>query len=416
MHEMTGYVFPNDVHIHWSLMIVMYPYITGLVAGAFIVSSLYHVFGRQELKPIGRLALATSLCFLSVAVVPLLNHLGHPERGPYVVITPNWSSAMAGFGFIYTCYLVLLFLEIWFVYRQVIVLTARRSRGLKRWLYAGLALGTYDISEPALAIDRKLVVTLAAIGIPAACLLHGYVGFIFGALKSNPWWSTPLMPIIFLFSAVVSGIAALIILYQAAMKFRGQRIEPECVSSLARWLWLFMILTVTLELLEIMTLAYERSEEWQIIEPLLTTRLSVSFISVQMVLGSLIPFILLMIVVVMNRYLDDRVRNTLSVVASLLLLVQVFFMRWNVVIGGQIFSKSLRGFRAPYAPLLFEKEGVLAAVLIFIAPFLLLLVFNRILPLYEEDEEAIGPVGQAAASSASRDAKPVAGGGPAPGH
>jgi Ni/Fe-hydrogenase subunit HybB-like protein len=383
----SGYVFPNDYHIGWSLMIVMYPYVTGLVAGAFIVSSLYHVFGRQEFRPIGRLALATSLCFLAVATAPLLNHLGHPLRGPNVVVTPNWSSAMAGFGFIYTLYLIIVLLEIWFVYRRDIILTAQRSRGLKRWIYAALALGTYDLSPEAQAIDRKVVTVLAAIGIPGACLLHGYVGFLFGALKSNPWWSTPLMPIIFLFSAVVSGIAALQLLYQVAMKFRGQRIEPACVAGLARWLWLFMILTVTLELLEIVTLAYESSEKWLIIRPLLATRLSVSFISIQMVMGSLIPFILLMIVVLMNRYLHDRVRNTLSVVASLLLLLQVFAMRWNVVIGGQIFSKSLRGFRDPYTPHLFEKEGVLAAVAIFVAPFLLLVLFGKILPLFSAAEE-----------------------------
>jgi len=386
----SGFVFPNDYHIGWSLMIVMYPYVTGLVAGAFIVSSLYHVFGRKEFKPIGRLALATSLCFLAVATAPLLNHLGHPLRGPSVVVTPNWSSAMAGFGFIYTIYLAIVLLEIWFVYRTDIILTARRSRGLKRWLYAALALGTYDISPEAQAIDRKVVIVLAAIGIPGACLLHGYVGFLFGALKSNPWWSTPLMPIIFLFSAVVSGIAALQLLYQVSMKYRGQRIEPDCVAGLNRWLWLFMILTVTLELLEIMTLAYEGSEKWLIIRPLLTTRLSVSFISVQMVMGSLIPFILLMIVVLMNRYLHDRVRNTLSVVASLLLLVQVFSMRWNVVIGGQLFSKSLRGFRDPYTPHLFEKEGVLAAVAILVTPFLLLVLFGKILPLFSPKEDAAG--------------------------
>jgi Ni/Fe-hydrogenase subunit HybB-like protein len=378
----SGYAFPNDLHIGWSLMIVMYPYVTGLVAGAFIVSSLYHVFGRKEFKPIGRLALATSLCFLGVATAPLLNHLGHPLRGPNVVVTPNWSSAMAGFGFIYTLYLLIVLLEIWFVYRHDIILIARRSRGLRRWFYAALALGTYDISEEALAIDHKVVTVLAAIGIPGACLLHGYVGFLFGALKSNPWWSTPLMPIIFLFSAVVSGIAALQILYQAAMKFRGQRIDPACVAGLSRWLWLFMILTVTLESLEIMTLAYESSEKWMIIRPLLTTRLSVSFIGIQMIMGALIPFILLMIAVLMNRYLHDKVRNTLAIVASLLLLVQVFAMRWNVVIGGQIFSKSLRGFRDPYVPHLFEKEGVLAAVAIFVAPFIFLVIFNTILPLF----------------------------------
>ena len=62
MHE-TTFVFPNDVHPPWSIMIVLYPYITGLVAGAFVVSALYHVFHREALRPVARLALVTSLCF-----------------------------------------------------------------------------------------------------------------------------------------------------------------------------------------------------------------------------------------------------------------------------------------------------------------------------------------------------------------
>ena len=391
--ELTGFLFPNDVHIHWSLMIVMYPYITGLVAGAFIVSSLYHVFGREELKPLGRFALVTSLCFLGVATAPLLNHLGHPERALNVVVTPNFSSAMAGFGFLFTAYFIIVLLEIWFVFRVDIIHIAAASRGFKRWFYATLALGVYDVSDEAQAYDHKVIRVLAAVGIPMACLLHGYVGFLFGALKSNPWWSTPLMPVIFLFSAVVSGIALLVVLYQVAMKMKGLPIDPAAISSLARWLWLFMIMSLTLELLEIITLAYEKAEEWEVIGHLLTHQLSISFISLQMVVGGLIPFILLMVVVLMDRYMDDRIRNTLTMVSSLLLLVQVLSMRWNVVIGGQMFSKSMRGFRETYVPGMFEKEGILAAVLIFVVPFLLLVVVERILPSFDhlnlgEHEEA----------------------------
>jgi Ni/Fe-hydrogenase subunit HybB-like protein len=396
--ELTGYLFPNDVHIHWSLMIVLYPYITGLVAGAFIVSSLYHVFGREELRPIGRFALATSLCFLAVAGLPLLNHLGHPERALNIVVTPNFSSAMAGFGLLYASYFIIILFEVWFVFRIDIIETAARSRGLKRRLYSLLALGVYDTSPEARALDHKVIRVLAAIGIPMACLLHGYVGFLFGALKSNPWWSTPLMPIIFLFSAMVSGIALLIVLYQVAMKLKGMPIERQVVAAMSRWLWLFMIMSLTLELLEIMVLAYERAEEWEVIGHLLTHQLSISFISIQMVLGGLIPLILLGIIVIMGSYMDDRIRNTLAMVSSLLLLLQVFAMRWNVVIGGQMFSKSMRGFRETYVPGMFEKEGILAAVVIFLIPFVLLIVFDRLIPTFSRPT-APGPDSRPAPST-----------------
>lgn len=380
--EVTGFAFPNDVHITWSLMIVLYPYLTGIVAGAFVISALYHLFGRKELEPISRFSLATSFAFMAVATLPLLNHLGHPERALNIIFTPNFSSAMAGFGVLYNTYLLILLLEIWFVWRKDIILMARRSRGLKRKFYAALALWTYDISSDAIEKDHSAVRILAAIGIPAACMLHGYVGFLFGALKANPWWSTPLMPIIFLASGMTSGVAMLIILYQVASKLTAQRIDPETIASLNRWLWLFMIITVSLELLEIITLAYEKSEAWEAIHPLLTTKLAFSFISVQLILGSLIPFILLMIAVTMNRYLHEKVRNTLSFVSALLLLIQVFAMRWNVVIGGQLLSKSFRGFRESYSPQLFEKEGILAAVAIFCLAFIVLFIFARILPVF----------------------------------
>ncbi len=407
--ELTGYLFPNDVHIHWSLMIVMYPYITGLVAGAFLVSSLYHVFGKEEFKPIGRFALATAFSFLAVATFPLLNHLGHPERGINIIITPHFSSAMAGFGVLYASYFLLLLLEIWFVFRVDIVRRAASNRGVVRWFYSALALGVYDLSPRALDLDRRIIRFLAAAGIPMACLLHGYVGFLFGALKANPWWSTPLMPVIFLFSAMVSGIALLIALYQVAMKLKGWEINQATLSGMARWLWLFLIMTLTLELLEIMTLAYEKAEEWEVISHLLTHQLSISFISIQMVLGGLIPFILLMIVVLLDRYMGERIRNTLTMVASLLLLMQVLAMRWNVVIGGQMFSKSMRGFRETYVPGLFDKEGIMAAVVILIIPFIILLAFERVLPTFShlEGRKPPPPPESAGTSSPARGAEPA---------
>ena len=385
MPEIVGYSFPNDIHILWSLMIVMYPYITGFVAGAFILTSLYHLFGKKEFKPVANLAVATSYCFLAVATAPLLLHLGHPERGINVVLTPNLSSAMAGFGFLYTWYLLVLTLEIWFLNRQKIIAVARQSRGLKRAFYATLALGTYDTSPEARSIDHTAVTVLCGIGLPSACMLHGYVGFIFGGIKANPWWSSPLMPVIFLMSAAVSGIALVLIIYQITCRARKVEIDQAALRGLAMWLWFFMIVTVTLELLEIIMLAYEKSEAWHVIGPLLTNQLAVSFISVQMVLGSLIPFILLTIVVLLDRFLHDRVRNTLSFVSALLLLVQVFAMRWNIVIGGQLISKSFRGMREGYTPHVFGREGTLVATLLIVTPFLLLIVYNKVLPIFGTD-------------------------------
>jgi len=393
MPEIQGFAFPNDTHVHWSLMIVMYPYITGFVAGSFIVTSLYHLFGHQAFRPIARLSMATSFAFLLVASMPLQLHLGHPERGPLVMITPHFTSAMAGFGILYSGYLAVLLLEVWFVWRPAIIERARRSRGVARALYKALALWTYDTSPEALEIDHRAIGLLAGIGLPMACMLHGYVGFIFGAIKANPWWSTPLMPVIFLLSAAVSGIAMLIVLYQALSKVKGRPADQPCVAALARWLWFFLILTITLELLEIVVMAYERSESWLIISELLSTRLQFSYLTIQMIVGGLIPLILLGIVVLMNRYLHERLRNTLSTVAALLCLLQVFSMRWNIVVGGQLLSKSLRELRSPYEPEIFGREDVLMAITLVIVPFVILWLFDRFIGI-----DATGGVPEAGAA------------------
>jgi Ni/Fe-hydrogenase subunit HybB-like protein len=100
----TGWVYPNETVFEWSVLIAVYPYLTGLVAGAFTVSSLYQVFGFQKLKPVAHLALLTSLCCMIFVPTPLLLHLGHPERAFNSTITPHLTSAMAAFGFFASFY------------------------------------------------------------------------------------------------------------------------------------------------------------------------------------------------------------------------------------------------------------------------------------------------------------------------
>src|SRR3990170_3037874 len=199
LQQVTGYIYPNEVELHWRLLVVVYPYVTGLVAGAFILASLERVFNVKEVEPTYRLALLTALAFLLIAPFPLLLHLGHPERSFEIFLTPNLHSAMAMFGFVYAWYLmVVLLLEIWFDYRKDLVLWAQQEHGLRRWLHCALTLGATDLSPRALRFDESAGRLITIIGIPSAFLLHGYVGFIFGSVKANPWWSSVLIPIVFL--------------------------------------------------------------------------------------------------------------------------------------------------------------------------------------------------------------------------
>src|SRR3989338_5534069 len=79
MHSpFSGFIYPNEYEMQWGLLIVIYPYLTGLVAGAFILASLNRTFNVKVLEPVYRLALLTALAFLIVAPLPLFLSFGAP--------------------------------------------------------------------------------------------------------------------------------------------------------------------------------------------------------------------------------------------------------------------------------------------------------------------------------------------------
>lgn len=383
LHGIEGFIYPNEAELQWSVLIVLYPYITGLVAGAFILASLERVFNVEAVRPTYRLALLTALAFLLVAPLPLQLHLGHPERSLSMYLTPHRESAMAMFGFVYLWYLMaVLVVEIWLDYRREIVLKARASRGVTRAVYRAMALWSDNVSERSLAIDAKAGRIVTIIGIPSAFLLHGYVGFIFGSVKANPWWSTPLMPVVFLFSAIVSGIALVMLMYMATCALRRAPIDMRCLDTIARYLFYAFLIDFGLELLDLIHRIYEADESFKTLDFMVHTRLFVSQIVVQIVLGTLLPLALLALMQVTR--LAAPARRGICAAAGVLTLIGILAMRWNVVIGGQLFSKSFLGYTT-YKMGFATREGLLTAVAVMVLPFLILWGLVRLLPPWQEE-------------------------------
>jgi Ni/Fe-hydrogenase subunit HybB-like protein len=394
MSGVEGYMYPNEITLYWSVLIVLYPYITGLVAGAFILASLERIFNVEAVKPTYRLALLTALSFLLVAPLPLQLHLGHPLRSPEMYFTPHATSAMAMFGFVYLWYLMaVLVFEIWLDYRSDIVHLSQTTTGWKRQLYRAMTLGSDNLSPRSLAIDRKVGWIVTLVGIPSAFILHGYVGFIFGSLKANPWWNSPLMPVVFLFSAMVSGIAAVLLLYMATTKLRKMPIDMPCVDTIAMYLFYIFILDFSLEMLDLVHRVYEADESFRTLNFMVHTRLYFSQIVLQICIGTLVPIFLLAITQV--KKLPEFARKRIYVVSGCLVQIGVFAMRWNVVIGGQLFSKSFLGYTT-YKMSLATKEGLLMAILLTILPLLILWGLVKLLPPWDEEGRAPIPAATAA--------------------
>ncbi len=403
------FVLPNE-YIYWSIQIVMYPFMTGLVAGAFVLSSLYHVFGIEKLKDMARFALVFSFALLFAAPMPIVLHLQFPFRGINVFMTPHFTSAIAAFGIVFFTYGAIVASELWFLYRKHFVEVALRLREkqdktMMEWfsylLFCSLTLGVYDVSEEALHRDEKAIKFLAALGIPVACFLHGYAGFIFGSVKANALWMTPLMPVIFIMSAVVSGIALCMFTYIVTMevrKFLARRkrttygvyqtsdqirsVEINVIQMTARYLLYFMVFAISLEVLDLIFRGYTAVKSWDVLRSVIYGKDFVNIFYLQYAIGNLVPLML---------FLMPGLTLRRTLLGVLLVLFGVFMMRWNVVIGGQAFSLTFAGYmhyHLPIVPTSLEtfREGLFGALSVFVMPFVLFYFISRIFPVFEHRE------------------------------
>lgn len=380
-----GYIFPNEIDLQWGILIVVYPFITGLVAGAFILASLERVFKVKILKPTYQIALLTALSFLLVATMPLISHLSQPQRAYEIMITPHSSSAMAIFGFVYLWYLaVVLLLEIWFDYRHSMVVWSNEKKGVMKWVYKILTLGINDISPKTVQWDRKLGHIITIVGIPSAFILHGYVGFIFGSLKANPWWSSPLIPIIFLFSAMVSGIALVMLVYMIVSFIRKKTVDLNVLDTIGKYLFFILILDFTLESLDQIHRIYEAEESFEIIKLLVSGKLYLTLFVAQGLVGTIIPLITLVFLQFYKHKI--KLQKTMYFIVSILVLIGVYSMRWNVVIGGQLFSKSFSGFTS-FKVGLIGLDGTLMAIFWLVLPIGILTFLLWLLPPWKMVQE-----------------------------
>ena len=378
--QFQGYVYPNEAIPHplWGFLIVIYPYITGLVAGAFIMASLVRVFKVKVLEPVYRLSMLTALAFLLCATLPLLCHLGHPERCYEVMMTPHMTSPMAIFGFVYAWYLMaVLLLELWFDFRQDFVQWSMTTSGFRGIIYRALTLGVTDVSEKSVALDMKMEWILSIVGIPSAFLLHGYVGFIFGSIKANPWWGNVLMPIMFILSAIVSGIALCVFNYIVLTWIRRKTVDMRCLDTMAMFLFYALVVDAVVEGLDVLHRGFAAEEGFAVLQTMIREKLFYTLNIGQVGIGTLLPLLLLGSLQLLRRRVPELVRRRMIFGSGAMILLGVLAMRWNVVMGGQFFSKSLRGvmgYKLEFAGV----EGWLMGVVLLSLPFIILTVLVKL--------------------------------------
>ncbi|GBC69582.1 hypothetical protein HRbin01_01284 [archaeon HR01] len=376
---MEQFIYPNELAqpVIWGVLIAVYPYITGLVAGSFIISSLAYAFGNTRYKKAGGIAVLLAFTFLLIASLPLIADLKQPDRAyeiftrPHLIATPSTPniSPMAVFGYLLVGYIILMAVEIIFLWRADLVEKANRGGKLKT-LWRILALGAREISEIMLKRDKKIVTVLAFVGIPLAALFHAYVGFLFGSMKSRVLWATPFMAVDFLVSAIVSGIALLIIVYYAFASHAG-KLDKVVVYGLSGLLAWTLLVDLALKGADELYRAYHRTASWPYLHTL-KFEVMVSTGVIEFIIGGAVPLVLLLI---------PRLRRNIPIVllSSFLTLLGVLAYRWNMVIGGQIISRTEQGLLWYTMPI-FGKEGLIASLSILAAGVFIFTILSWIFP------------------------------------
>jgi len=286
----------------WGSVIATYTFIASVAVGAYIVSMLSTLFKLGGFKDIAPLALRISWASFIVLAIPLLLHLGSPWRAYKIFTSPNLTSPMA--------------VAAWLVTLLVILTTILVV--LDNWYRATRA---------------STIVTLGAIGVVLAVIYAGYPGVLFATAKGvEAWWHNQALPITSILVSILSGLSLTLLAYILLWRFSKMEVSKATLEYSVRVLLLLLLLVFILEISDIILRTYEAKTWIAEFNKALTGPLSISYVGLQLILGSVIPLFLLALVLFRRVAMSAE----LMVIIVILILIGSFTYKWNLLIGGEL--------------------------------------------------------------------------------
>ena len=275
--------------------IATYFYITGLSAGSFIISTLAYGFGMLKFKPLGKIGVVMATLLLVIAPMILLIDLEQPLRFWHLILYLRITSPITWGTFLLTLYPVNCMIYGYFMFKG----------------------------------DMKRTKIFGLLGIPLALLVHGYTGFILALGKARVLWNTAIMPPIFLVSAMVSGLALmiLVVIVKDFIIHKGKDPNRDLIYALGNFLVASIVLDLILIGIDLSVLLTSTTEAYKAALMLLNGPFSFLFLGVELILGAIVP-LLLFLLPFTKRWIPAYV------IASVLVMVGIFAMRCIMVIGG----------------------------------------------------------------------------------
>ncbi len=364
--------------IDWSLVIPQYFFFTGISAAAFLISAMTYVFGDEHYRPIAKLSLIVAFTVLVAAPLNLIADLGQKGRFYSLFYHTHSTSPMSWGSFLLTTYPLLIALEGIFAFRAGFVRKSQQASGWKQKLYTWLALGKREVTSQTEKRDHKWSYILGAIGIPFAIAVHGYTGYILGVVRARPLWHTPLMPITFLVSAMVSGIAFMLILTWIMMRDEEGHVPWQLVDRLAVLLGWTIVTDLTIRLFWYSIGFFYSYGSYRDVIQFMFRDHFVDTVIIELLVALVIPAVIMLIPAL------RRIRP-LVILASVVTVAGVWFFRWNTVIGGQEIPKTNAGFYH-YSPEFWGSQGVMQVISNWAFWLFLFIIFTWFLPWRSHDE------------------------------
>jgi Ni/Fe-hydrogenase subunit HybB-like protein len=278
-----------------GIPIATYFYLTGLSAGSFIISTMAYGFGMVKFKPLGKIGVVMATCLLMIAPMILLIDLEQPLRFWHLILYLRITSPITWGTFLLSLYPMNCMVYGYFMFKG----------------------------------DLKKTKIFGLIGIPLALLVHGYTGFILALGKARVLWNTAIMPPIFLVSAMVSGLALmiLVVIIKDFILQRGKEPNRDLIYALGKFLVASIVLDLILIGIDLSVLLTSTTEAYRAAWMLLDGPFSFLFLGVELIAGGIIP-LLLFLCPFTKRWIPAYA------VASVLVMIGIFVMRCIMVIGG----------------------------------------------------------------------------------
>ncbi|PAF54386.1 polysulfide reductase NrfD [Helicobacter sp. 13S00482-2] len=343
----------------WGIDVPNYFWFTGSSAAAFIISSFAHVFGMKQYKPIAGFALLVAFVLLAAAPLNLIDDLKQPGRifNFFMYGWENFPTSPMKWGvLLLISYPILILFEALVLYREYFVQSYEKTHSvfLKK-IYKIVALGRMQSGIAAEEKDHKIGFILGAIGIPLALSVHGYTGYILGVTHGIALWHTPLMPILFLASAMVSGTGLLIVILPLFQRFFTDfgKVDREMLARLVNLLSWFIVIDLVIRFFWLtFAIPFNGEEKYSLMRFFGANLFEI--ISIEYVLCLFVPMLI--------GFIPKLRKNLfLSIFGAIICAIGVWDFRWNTVIGGESIGRTTPGL-LNYSPSFFGQDSIVSVL------------------------------------------------------